>query len=288
MSNTRETRSFASSSKLTLRKANGKNRISGLAIAFNKASQDLGFVEYISPTALDKTLADTSNQVALLREHSTELLLGRRGVNLALKITKEGLRFECDLLDNATANTAYSDIQAGLLDACSFGFYVPNGGDEWSMVNGVATRRVNELQLAEISIVYFPAYADVTSVDARQLRAIAAKLKRDAGSVTDVHPDCDPTDPDGDCYDPDATDIELCSACRAGLCTRCSQNFRSVRTAVDGKGLPMRGGLCVRCVRSLCSDCADNYDDFISSPDVDDVRSLRRKMAALMLRLSAN
>ena len=279
----REMRSFASASKLELRKANGKNRISGLAIAFNKASQDMGFIEYISPTALDKTLSDTSNQVALLREHSTELLLGRRGVNLDLKITKDGLRFECDLLDNATANTAYVDIQAGLLDACSFGFYVPQGGDEWSMVNGQATRRVNELQLAEISLVYFPAYADVTSVDARQLRAIAAKLKRDSGDAQDL----DYTD-EGDTDIDDTSDALFtpCDDCD-DLCARCS-SLRSKRTAAGLDFLPLRMGLCLRCVRSaLCERCFDRYMSAISEDDPDDARSIRRKMASLLLRMAA-
>ena len=170
----KEVRSFTTGSDLQVRSANGKNRISGYAVRFNSPSQDLGgFTEYCDSRMFDRTLR-ANPDVLLLRDHSSSLLLGRTGVNLTLTTDSNGLRFNCDLLDTETARTAYSDISAGLLSGCSFGFSVAK--DQWSQNSDGSMRRdLLDVDLYEISATSFPAYTQ-TSVDARALSDIRSKL----------------------------------------------------------------------------------------------------------------
>jgi len=83
----------------------------------------------------------------------------------------------------------------------SFGFSVPQGGDDWTQVGDQLTRTLNKVTLYEISVVGEPAYKS-TSVNLRscpvQLRC-KIKLKRDDDEA------CDPDSPD---YDPDSDDCD--------------------------------------------------------------------------------
>ena len=295
-----ERRLITTPSRLEVRKstkANSAGNISGYAALYNSPSLPLPFMEIIRKGAFDSTLRDGQNKFLLYAHDDSRIIASLQGDTLTLSSDDRGLRFSADVADTEDGRTVVTLAERGDLRGMSFGFIVDDGGDRWSQdYAGNITRELLSVQLFEISCVGTGAYP-ASYFDARNAPAtIRAKLKRDAGSAADVDDDgcsdADKMDPDSTCYEPDFVDddrsLNLCGDCRSKLCTRCSANFRSVRTAVDGQGLPMRGGICVRCVRSLCSDCADNYDDFISSPDVDDVRSLRRKMAALMLRLSAN
>jgi uncharacterized protein len=298
LSTNKEVRSFVNTGKLEARASgDGKKRLKGTAIVFNSRSCDLGgFVEVIERNALTRTLRENED-VLHLRDHDSSKLLGRTTAGTTtLAVDGNGLHFETVLPDTEIGSDTYENVRLRNLTGNSFGMVVTK--DDWKqLADGTLLRTVLDLDLLEISTTSFPAY-QATSVDARAIRSQMQVAKRDAGDDSGIDPagddcSCDPDDPN---YDPDCNcddsdrSFTPCSECRSALCTRCASNFRShqKRTAVDGQGLPMRGGLCVRCVRSLCSDCADNYDDLISSPDVDDVRAMRRKMSALLLRASQN
>jgi len=184
----KEIRSFTTGSNLEVRAANGKNKISGYAVRFNQPSQNLGgFLEYCDSKMFDRTLRENPD-VLLLRDHHSELLLGRSGVNLKLTTDSQGLRFDCDLLDNATANTAYSDIDAGLLSGCSFGFFVVS--DKWSQgSDGLMRRDLLDVDLFECSVTSFPAYTQ-TNVDARALSEIRSKLSKRGSDADDANDIC--------------------------------------------------------------------------------------------------
>lgn len=74
----RELRTYTASQPLTLRAApDGSKQVAGYAIVWNSPSVDLGgFTEICSPSMLNRTLKE-SPDVLILRDHRSELLLGR-------------------------------------------------------------------------------------------------------------------------------------------------------------------------------------------------------------------
>ena len=136
-------------------------------------------------------------------------------------------------------------MRSGLITDMSFAFLVDESAgdsDSWTQSsNGTITRYIESCSLFEVSAVLEGAYP-ASSISLRSApAAIRAKLKRDAGSASDIDDDgCsddDKMNPDSPCYDPDFDgndrSLNLCESCRSNLCQRCSQNFRSVRTEVD-------------------------------------------------------
>lgn len=150
--------------------------ISGYAVVFNKASQNLGgFVEYIEPTAFDGV--DMSDVVALY-DHDFANILGRTSADtLKLTIDEQGLYFELNIPDTTVGRDVYTNIRAGNLQGMSFGFTVVS--DSWQNgSDGVAIRQVDSIgQLFEVSVVTMPAYQDTNVEAIRSLRMVADKQK---------------------------------------------------------------------------------------------------------------
>lgn len=104
--------------------------ISGWALLFNSPSEDLGFIEIISPTALDG--CDFSGCVALFNHDSMYPLAKVAAGNLRLNVDRLGLKFEADLDSSITFhNDTIKLIEAGTADQCSFAFYLSEGGALW-------------------------------------------------------------------------------------------------------------------------------------------------------------
>ncbi|MBC9118625.1 HK97 family phage prohead protease [Fructobacillus fructosus] len=150
--------------------------ISGYAVVFNKASQNLGgFVEYIEPTAFDGV--DMSDVVALY-DHDFANVLGRTSADtLKLTIDEQGLYFELNIPDTTVGRDVYTNIRAGNLQGMSFGFTVVS--DSWQNgSDGIAIRQVDSIgQLFEVSVVTMPAYQDTNVEAIRSLRMVADKQK---------------------------------------------------------------------------------------------------------------
>ncbi|MCO7126632.1 HK97 family phage prohead protease [Sporolactobacillus shoreicorticis] len=141
--------------------------ISGYALEFNTLSDDLGgFRETLSQTCLQST--DLSD-VRCLFNHDPNMILGRTGKNLELTIDQKGLYFSCTLPDRDYANNVYQNIQDGLINQCSFGFVVADGGEAWSEDgNGDYIRTITNIaEIFDVSPVTVPAYRQ-TSVEAAQ------------------------------------------------------------------------------------------------------------------------
>jgi len=104
-----------------------------------------------------------------------------------LKITEDsiGLRVEA-LLPPTTAGKDLSiSLKRGDVDAMSFGFTVPTGGDSWS-ADG-QERTLNSVRLHEVSIVPFPAYtATAGTASVRGLDKIAKRAEVDADALADA------------------------------------------------------------------------------------------------------
>ena len=106
----------------------GRRVIDGM-IPYNQRSEWMGFYEYITPTAFNKTIADGSD-VRALWNHDTNMLLGRvKNGSLRLRSEEDGLHIECDLPKTSYAEDVYNLIREGYNNGLSFGFSTIK--DEW-------------------------------------------------------------------------------------------------------------------------------------------------------------
>ena len=137
----------------------------GYASVFNAPSQPLPFTEIVKPGAFKRSL-QARNDIKLLWNHDTGQVLGStRAGTLKLTEDSNGLFVEATLPNTTMGRDAKELIKRGDVNAMSFGFSVPSGGDSWS--DDGSTRELNSVRLHEISIVAFPAYsqtAGTTSV----------------------------------------------------------------------------------------------------------------------------
>jgi HK97 family phage prohead protease len=144
---------LTAASALEVRATGNGNTVRGTAIVFNQPSQDMGFIEYISPSAIN---LQRDTDVMALWCHDSSRPLGRTtSGTLQLNLTNRGLNFTLDLPKSAA--DVREAISRGDVSGVSFGFTVQD--DDWNLDSrGVVTRRVNALTLMEISPTTFPAY----------------------------------------------------------------------------------------------------------------------------------
>jgi HK97 family phage prohead protease len=127
----------------------------GYAAVFNSPSQPLPFIESIQPGAFRDSLK-SRNDIKLLWNHDTSIVLGStRAGTLRLIEDAKGLFVEADLPDTQAGRDAAYLIKRGDVNAFSFGFRIPVGGDEWPTPNQRILKRVN---IHEASVVAYPAY----------------------------------------------------------------------------------------------------------------------------------
>lgn len=148
---------------------NGSHEISGYAVVFNQPSEDMGFIEYISPNALDNV---DLTQLMLLYGHDFNSILARAdSKTLMTKIDDKGLFFVAQLPDTTLGNDTFTDIQNGNIKGCSFRFDIADNGDEWQEDDdGGLIHIVNKIQdVPEISLVTLPAYQETSVMIQRSL-----------------------------------------------------------------------------------------------------------------------
>ena len=157
----------------------GKRIIEGL-IPYNSRSEWMGFYEYITPTAFNKTIADGAD-VRALWNHDTTKLLGRvKNHSLRLRSDEVGLHIECDLPQTSYAEDVYNLIRDNYNTGLSFGFSTIQ--DRWDEMVDETGKTVPvcyliEVRLFEVSFcVSFPAY-EATDSEARNIRSILEDLK---------------------------------------------------------------------------------------------------------------
>ena len=135
-------------------RASGR-KLEGYAATFGSEA-DLGtFRETIAPGAFRAALA--ADILALL-DHDAGKVLGRsRSGSLRLSEDSRGLAFSLDLPDTSAGRDVLALAERGDLGGMSFGFKVPEGGEEWQG----RTRTLRSIDLKEISVVSaWPAYPD--------------------------------------------------------------------------------------------------------------------------------
>lgn len=159
------------------------NTIGGYCVRFNEQSRDLGFVEIIERGAITQETIQSSD-VFCLFNHDDDMVLGRslngKG-NLRLTVDDEGVRYDCDLLDNELAKTVRSYIEAGLVDTSSFSFCVSDeeGAQEWKrMPDGTILRTIRKIDsMFDASPVWSAAYP-TTSVSCRAFDEFKAQEEK--------------------------------------------------------------------------------------------------------------
>ena len=171
--------------KFDVREVGEGMRFSGYAAVFNSPSEPLPFTEQIAPGAFRKSLR-ARNDIKFLWNHDTGEILGStRAGTLSLKEDNYGLRVE-GMLPNTTRGRDVAELlRRGDVDAMSFGFSVPQGGDSWS-ADGTQ-RTLNSVRLHEISLVAFPAYAATAgTASVRGLDKVATRAEVDADALADA------------------------------------------------------------------------------------------------------
>lgn len=127
----------------------------GYAAVFNSPSQPLPFTETIEPGAFRDSLK-SRNDIKLLWNHDTGIVLGStRAGTLRVVEDEHGLLIEANLPDTQAGRDAATLIKRGDVNAFSFGFRVPSGGDTWLNADQRILKRVN---IHEVSVVSWPAY----------------------------------------------------------------------------------------------------------------------------------
>ena len=155
------TRSFAT--QLEVRDLDsGGHEISGYAIVFNQPSEDLGFIEYITPGALDKV---DLKQLLLLYGHDFNNILARADSGtLTAKVDDKGLFFNAKIPNTTLGTDVFNNIENGNIKGASFRFDVAEDGDEWNTdENGQLIHTVTQISnLPEISLTPYPAYSETS------------------------------------------------------------------------------------------------------------------------------
>lgn len=148
-------------------------KIYGCAIKFNSQSQDIGWIETISPEAVTEDLIKSSDIFALLNHNEEDVLArcryGAKG-SLTLELKEDGLYYEFESPHTVKGDELLEHIKRGEIYASSFGFTLPEdgSGEVWHQDdNGNLTRKIIKIErLFDVSPVYEPAYLD-TSCDNR-------------------------------------------------------------------------------------------------------------------------
>ena len=159
-----ETRQFG---EVELRKdPDGKTiGLRGYAAVFNSASEDFGgWIEKIDRGAFASDLKDAKDVRALI-DHDTGRVIGRTSAG-TLKLSEDdrGLSVDLDLPDTTDARDLLANIEAGNIDAMSFGFRARDA--VWEEGKEYDVRTLRDVELLEVSVVAFPAYP-ATSIGTR-------------------------------------------------------------------------------------------------------------------------
>ena len=178
-----ETREFVGT--IELRAEGDGNTFTGYAAVFNSPSEPLPFTEVIAPGAFKRSLRSRNDVKLLFNHDSGQVLASTRSNTLKLEEDARGLKVTATLPDTTTGRDLRELISKGIIDAMSFGFTVPAGGDSWS--SDGQTRTLKSVRLIEASIVAWPAYtATAGTVSVRGLDRVAERAGVDADELQDV------------------------------------------------------------------------------------------------------
>ena len=134
-----------------------------------------GMSESIAPGAFASTLG---GDIRALTNHDTTLVLGRTGAGtMTIREDEHGLWADVEINPNdSDAMNTYARVQRGDVSQCSIGFSI-RSEDTDVREDGSVHWTIREVELFEVSVCTFPAYAE-TNVSARSAQADAIKQRR--------------------------------------------------------------------------------------------------------------
>lgn len=143
----------------------------GYAAVFNSDSHPLPFTERIAPGAFKRSLQGRHRMMLLWNHDASQPLASTRNGSLKLTEDSRGLKVSAKLANTQLGRDVAELIRSGTIDAMSFGFQVKK--DSWSADGQVRT--LEEVALAEVSLVSFPAYEGTSgTTSVREKRDISA------------------------------------------------------------------------------------------------------------------
>ena len=158
---------------------------SGYAALFESPSQPLPFTEKIARGAFKRSLRARNDIKFLWNHDSGEILGSTRAGTLTLSEDDRGLKVEGMLPNTSRGRDVAELLRRGDVDAMSFGFSVPQGGDTWS-ADG-SERTLKSVRLHEVSVVAWPAYtATAGTVSVRKYEKTAERAEVNADALADA------------------------------------------------------------------------------------------------------
>lgn len=172
--NNRQVRSIATDFKT--REDNGELRIDGYFVVFNSIYEiSDNMSESVAKGAFRNTL---DGDIRALIDHDSMYVLGRTQAG-TLELREDDYGLWGSILINPNDGDAmnlYQRVQRGDVNQCSFGFNIVSE-DTDIREDGSVHWTITEVELLEVSIVAFPAYAE-TLVQARQKDFEEAKRRQ--------------------------------------------------------------------------------------------------------------
>lgn len=145
--------------------------LEGYAAKFNSPSVDFGgFKEVLAPGCFTRSLQKTDDRhdVRGLYGHDKTRILARKSAGtLECREDDTGLWIRMHLIDTSDGRDALRNVEAGNLDAMSFGF-LPSEKPTWKRENDVLLRNITHANLHEVSVVAWAQYPD-TELAVREL-----------------------------------------------------------------------------------------------------------------------
>lgn len=169
----------------TIKRANEDSRlVEGVAIVFNSDSQDMGYLETISPDAIDEDTIARSDIFAYLNHDESRGVLARSRYGkgtLNLSLESDGLHYSFEAPRTQLGDELLSYLSRGEITTSSFAFTIaPEGGDEWFRDGeGQLRRTIKKIdRLFDVSPVFEPAYlqTDCSKRKFDEIKSIDEKL----------------------------------------------------------------------------------------------------------------
>lgn len=148
------------------------------------------FYETIDPQAFVDSINNRPDgkPIDLYADHDPQKLLATTdNGSLELNVDDVGLHMRAHIVNTNDGRDAYELIKSGIMGKMSFGFIVKHASMDYSYANAhqYPLRKVDSLDLMEVSAVRFPAYLD-TNIEARNSQEIFAELERRGFNVSNV------------------------------------------------------------------------------------------------------
>lgn len=138
-------------------------KLEGYAAKFGVRARIADFTEVVSPGAFAKSLQSGRDILAMVDHDRGKILARTKSGSLKLAEDSTGLAFELAVPDTQPGRDVLALAERGDLGGMSFGFLVPEGGENWDGT----LRTLTAVDLHEISVVSaWPAYPE-TTVNAR-------------------------------------------------------------------------------------------------------------------------